>query len=119
MRILIVDDNALVRRTIRVVLAGVATEIDECADGDEVLAHFESFSPEVVLMDVGMARMDGIGATALLRAAHPDARVIVVSDFDQDDVRSAARDAGAEGYVTKHDLLDLRTLLTERRDAAS
>ena len=111
MRILIVDDNAYVRRTIRVVLAGLATEIDECADGDEVLAHFEAFSPEVVLMDVTMARMDGIGATAMLLAAHPEARVIVVSDHDQEDMRRAAREAGAEGYVAKRDLLDLRTLL--------
>jgi len=115
MRVLIVDDNEHVRRTIRAVLAGLATEIDECADGDEVLARFESFAPQWVLMDVRMSRMDGIGATEMLLAAHPEARVIVVSDYDQADVRCAARKAGAEGYVAKRDLLDLRTLLTEPR----
>jgi len=114
MRVLIVDDNEFVRKTIRHVLAGVATEVDECTDGDEVLAHYESFSPQVVLMDVRMQRVDGISATAMLRAAHPEARVIVVSDYDQDDMRKAAREAGAEGYVTKRDLLDLQELLTER-----
>jgi len=113
MRVLIVDDNGFVRRTIRAVLADLAIEFDECADGDEVLARFESFWPQWVLMDLHMQRMDGLRATERLRAAHPEARVIVVSDHDQEDLRRAAREAGAEGYVAKRDLLDLRNLMTE------
>ena len=112
MRVLIVDDNPQVRRTIRDVLVDVATEFSECADGDEVLARFEAFVPDWVLMDVRMARVDGIAATAALRTAHPEARVVMVSDHDQPDIRSAARRAGAEGYVAKRDLLDLPRLLT-------
>ena len=111
MRVLIVDDEPLVRRIIREVLAGLATEIEECADGDEVLASFEAFSPECVLMDLRMARMDGFRATAMLREAHPEARIIIVSDHDEEDVRRAARTAGADGYVSKRDLTELQTLL--------
>src|SRR5262245_61783924 len=99
LRILIVDDNALVRRTIRAILEDLPAEIVECADGDEVLPSYESFAPDWVLMDIGMPRMDGIAATAALRAAHPDARVLMVSEHDQADIRRAADRAGASGYV--------------------
>jgi CheY-like chemotaxis protein len=111
MRVLIVDDNAGMRRTIRDVLEDLDPDVDECADGDEVLARFEAFLPDWVLMDVRMPRVDGIAATARLCASHPGARVIVVSDHDHDDMRRAARRAGAVGYVAKRDLLELPRLL--------
>lgn len=114
LRVLIVDDNPLVRRTIRDILEELSPMLEECADGDEVVARFEAFCPDWVLMDVRMARVDGIAATATLRATHPDARVIVVSDHDQEDIRRAATRAGAVGYVVKRDLLDLPRLLLER-----
>ena len=113
LRVLIVDDNAGMRRTIRDVLEDLGPEVDECGDGDEVLARFEAFAPDWVLMDVRMARVDGIAATAALRKAHPEARVIMVSDHDQEDVRRAADRAGAVGYVAKRDLLELPRLLRE------
>ena len=111
LRILVVDDNALVRQMIRDVLEDLPVEIVECADGDEVVARYEAFAPDWVLMDIRMPRMDGIAATAALRAAHPEARVLVVSEHDQDDIRRAAGRAGAEGYVRKKDLLELRSWL--------
>lgn len=112
LRVLVVDDNPLVRRTIRDVLEeDLAVEILECCDGDEVLARYEAFGPDWVLMDIRMARVDGIAATAALRAAHPEARILVVSEHDQDDIRRAARRAGAEGCVGKADLLELRKWL--------
>src|SRR5215470_13523604 len=105
LRLLIVDDNVRMRRTIREVVAPLAPLIEECADGDEVLGRFEGFSPDFVLMDIRMARVDGITAAVSLLAAHPAARIIAVSDHDQDDLRRAARDAGIEAFVAKSDLL--------------
>ena len=112
LRVLIVDDQPGIRSLIRTILEDITTDIDECADGDGVLTHFEAFRPHWVLMDVWMPRMDGISATALLCAAHPEARVIVVSDHDLVEVWSDARLAGAKAYVSKRNLLDLRELLT-------
>jgi two-component system response regulator DegU len=111
LRLLLVDDSVEVRRTIRAVVADLVADVAECGDGDEVLARFEAFRPDLVLMDIRMPRMDGIRATELLKAAHPGARVVMVSDFEEDDLRAAAHEAGAEGYVTKSDLLILRDLL--------
>ncbi len=110
-RILVVDDSPRVRRTIRELVADLAGAIQECADGDEVLASYVSFRPHWVLMDVRMTRMDGIRATTQLVAAHPEARVVIVSDYEQQDLQDAARRAGAVGYVAKSDLLPLRTML--------
>src|SRR5262245_31906675 len=112
LRLLVVDDNARVRRTIREVVSGLNAVIAECTDGDEVLAAFEAFGPDFVLMDIRMARVDGIAAAISLRAAHPEARIIAVSDHDHDDVRKAARDAGMEAFVAKGDLLQLGRVLT-------
>lgn len=112
-RILLVDDSPRVRATIRAVLAGLASEVEECFDGDQVLAAYEAFRPDVVLMDIRMPGMDGIQATALLKKVHPAARVVIVSDHEQDDLRAAASKAGAEAYVAKTDLRVLRRLLTE------
>jgi CheY-like chemotaxis protein len=112
LRLLIVDDNARVRRTIRESVSGLDPVIEECSDGDEVLARFEAFSPDFVLMDLRMARVDGLAAAVSLLAAHPDARIIAVSDHDHDDVRRAAREAGMEAFVAKSDLLQLARILS-------
>jgi CheY-like chemotaxis protein len=114
LRLLIVDDNARVRRTIREIVSGLHAVVDECSDGDEVLARFEAFAPDVVLMDIRMARVDGIAAAVSLRAAHPHARIIAVSDQDQPDVRRAAHAAGMEEFVAKSDLFQLGRLLAKR-----
>lgn len=111
LRVLIVDDNALIRRMIRDVLEDLPVEIAECADGDEALARYDAFDPDWVLMDIRMSRVDGITATAALCEAHPDARILMVSEHDQEDIRSAARRAGAAGYVHKRDLRELRKWL--------
>lgn len=111
LRVLIVDDSPEVRQTIRDILEDLSPHFEECADGGDVLARFEAFEPDWVLMDLRMPHVDGIAATATLRAAHPDARVVMVSDHDQEDIRRAAQRAGAVAYVRKRDLLELRRLL--------
>ncbi|MBS1796533.1 MAG: response regulator transcription factor [Acidobacteria bacterium] len=112
MRILIVDDNAAMRRLIRAVLNAVG-EIHECADGDEVLAVFARYEPDWVVMDVQMKRLGGIRATRLLKESFPAARVVMLSKHADDDVRAAAREAGACGYLVKDDLGALRRFLLE------
>jgi DNA-binding NarL/FixJ family response regulator len=111
MKLLIVDDDAGIRQLISVVLAAVSPEIAECADGADALSAYETHRPDVVLMDIAMAHVDGLAATASITAAHPDARVVIVSNHDEPDLRAAAHQAGACGYVVKRNLLDLVPLL--------
>jgi DNA-binding NarL/FixJ family response regulator len=107
MLIQIVDDSPNMRETIKSVLSGLSTEFIESSDGDEAIQQFSFRRPDVVIMDIRLERTDGIAATRAIRSRYPEARVIVVTQYDDDDLRIAARDAGASGYVLKDDLSDL------------
>lgn len=113
MKLLIVDDNPGVRKVIRNLVASVAREIRECADGAGVLALFTLERPDFVLMDIQMEGVNGITATRQMMAIDPAARVIIVTDYDQLDLREAAYQAGACGYVSKENLLELVPLLEQ------
>ena len=113
MKLLIVEDNASTRRLIKMIVAGVATKIYECADGAEALGSYIAHRPDFVLMDLAMERMDGITATRQIRASDPAARIIIVTQYDQADLWEAAKAAGACGYVHKENLLEVVRLLRE------
>lgn len=115
MQVLIVDDNKVIRGLIRSVLGDVA-EVFECSDGDEAVAAYLRFQPDWVVMDVRMARVGGIVATRLLRKAFPHARVVMLSKHSDEDIRAAAAEAGASGYLLKDDLSVLRRFLLERKN---
>ena len=111
MTVLIVEDNASVRRLLRRSVQQIATEIWECADGADALAVYSEQLPNVVLMDVRMPIMDGLAATRHIRKADPQARIIIVTDCDDEETRAAASEAGAWGYALKQDLTTLEALI--------
>ena len=113
--ILIVDDSAPMRRTIRSLLGKVAGEMHECSDGDEALAAYERYRPDWVVMDVKMERVDGIAATRQIVAAFPEAKVAILTNYDVHDLEKVARDAGACACLLKDDLLSLRRIVAEKR----
>ena len=107
MTILIVDDSASVRRLLRQLLKHLGAEVFECQDGADAEAAYAQHHPHVVLMDVGMPRLDGLAATRLLLRQFPDARVVIVTDYGDDVMRQAAATAGACDFVPKDDLTGL------------
>ena len=111
MKILIVDDNANMRRALKSLLADGETEFVECEDGVDALAAYTAHQPDVVLMDVAMPKMDGITATAQVIQAVPTARIIILTSYAHEDMRQAAQVAGARGYVLKENLLEVRQWL--------
>jgi two-component system chemotaxis response regulator CheY len=113
MKILIADDNASMRRMIRTLFQNVAEEIFECADGSEAVETYNRITPDWVLMDFGMPEMDGLTAIRLIIANDPQARVLLVTQHDDDDLRQAAREAGARGFVLKDNLFSLRSTITK------
>lgn len=109
-RVLIVDDSEQMRELIKMMLVGVAEIVGECSDGADALACYEESRPDWVLMDWEM-RTDGLTTTRRILAAHPDARILIVTSHDDDELRNAATQAGARGFVLKDDLLALGSFL--------
>lgn len=111
--LLIVDDNAKMRLLIRSIVENVSADVVECDDGSEALPAYIAHRPEWVLMDVEMTGMDGIQATRAITERFPDARIIIVTQYTDAGTRSAAAAAGATGFVSKDNLIELRALLTQ------
>ena len=100
----------------RALLREHPVEFFECGDGEEAVALYAVERPDWVLMDIRMPRLDGLGAIRRIRADHPRSRFIIVTDYDDQDLRAKAAALGAEGYVLKDNLAPLPALLRERID---
>jgi DNA-binding NarL/FixJ family response regulator len=102
-RVLIVDDDDLMRAGLRAVLS-TDERIDVVAEAPDGRAGVEAaiaFRPNVVLMDVRMPDLDGIAATRELLAVLPAARIVILTTFEQDDYIFGALRAGASGFLLK------------------
>ncbi|MCO6452928.1 MAG: response regulator transcription factor [Caldilineales bacterium] len=103
LRLLLVDDQRLMRDGLRTLLE---LEDDmrvagEAENGEEALAQYESLKPNVVLMDVRMPVMDGVEATRQMCERWPEAQVIILTTFDDDEYVFEGLRAGARGYLLK------------------
>ncbi|MFB8147941.1 response regulator [Microbacterium sp. NPDC056003] len=105
-RLLIADDHPVVRAG----LAGLLSDepgfevVAEASDGDEAVTLARATSPDVVLMDLRMPRVDGVSATARIaggEAGSPPPRVLILTTYESDDQILAAIEAGASGYLLK------------------
>jgi DNA-binding NarL/FixJ family response regulator len=102
-RVLLVDDQSLLRLGFRMVLEAQPDieVVGEAGDGAQAVAMTRSLSPDVVLMDVRMPVMDGIQATRQIVAAGSAARILVLTTFNLDEYVFAALRAGASGFLLK------------------
>jgi NarL family two-component system response regulator LiaR len=103
-RVVLVDDHAVVREGLRTFLElqdGISV-VGEAGDGSEGVAAAERLRPDVVLMDLVMPRLDGVGAMRELRRRVPEARVIVLTSFTDEEKLLPALQAGAAGYLLKN-----------------
>jgi DNA-binding NarL/FixJ family response regulator len=102
--VLIVDDHAVVREGLRAFLQlqdGIEVA-GEAGDGEEALEQALALRPDVILMDLVMPKLDGVGAMRELRARAPESRVIVLTSFLDDERLLPAIQAGAAGYLLKN-----------------
>ena len=109
--LLLVEDHAPMRATLRMWLSDLAAPIAECDNGAEVCACYTAHHPDWVLMDIELPGQDGIAATRALLTQDPAARVLIVTGYDDAELRLAAQAAGARGYVLKENLAEVRQWL--------
>ena len=102
-KVLLVDDDALVRAGLRIILSSAedVEVVGEVDDGAGAVAAVRQHRPDVVLMDIRMAQVDGITATAALRRLDRPPQVIVLTTFHGDDQVMSALRAGASGFLVK------------------
>jgi NarL family two-component system response regulator LiaR len=102
-RVMIVDDHPVVRRGIESLLAEEEDiqVVGEAVNGKDAIGKVESLEPDVILMDLVMPEMSGIEAIEKITAAHPDARILVMTSFAADDKVFPSIKAGALGYLLK------------------
>jgi DNA-binding NarL/FixJ family response regulator len=107
-RTLIVDDDASFRRRVKEFLASEPDieVVGEAADGQEGIFKARELQPDVVLMDVRMPGTNGISATRQLKDEMPELKVIVLTIYDLEEYREAAKASGASGYVIKKSLIE-------------
>jgi DNA-binding NarL/FixJ family response regulator len=105
LRILIADDQPLVRKAIRVLLESRAgwKVCAEAADGREAVAKTKELSPDIVVMDLSMPHMNGLDATREIHSSCPQTQVLILTLYHFPELARAAQHAGAQGCVLKSD----------------
>ena len=120
-RILVVDDHPIVRQGLKTLLEGHLgwQVIGEASDGAEALDKAKELSPDVMVLDVTMPRMNGLEACRLLRRQSPELEILFVTQHDSPQMMREALEAGARGYVVKsnaaRDLLAAVEAVSEHR----
>ncbi len=105
---MLVDDHAMVRQGLRSILTGYSNMeiVGEAANGVEALCAVEQHRPTVVIMDINMPRMDGIEATARIKARYPEIFVIGLSVNAGSENQQAMQNAGAAALLTKEAVVE-------------
>ena len=99
-RILVVDDEPQIRRTMRATLTGAGYEIDDAKTGEESLEKVRAFHPDLVLLDINMPGMGGLAACRLIRA-DTNVAIIMLTARNKESDKVEALDAGADDFITK------------------
>jgi DNA-binding NarL/FixJ family response regulator len=109
--VVVADDHPVVRSGLVAILDGHPglCVVGTAADGEEALLRCAELHPDVVVMDLRMPRLDGIGATRRLTAEQPRVRVLVLTTYDTDADVLRAMEAGATGYLLKDAPIDVLT----------
>jgi DNA-binding NarL/FixJ family response regulator len=111
MKVLLVEENSAVRNLVRRVVTSPGTWIQECTDAAQAMAAYAAGRPDFVIMDTGMKDLNGIEVIRQIKTMDPEARIVLVSDYDDAAMRERARLVGAFAYVLKDNLLEIADLL--------
>lgn len=109
--VLIVDDSQPMRELIKLTLIGVAEVVGECSDGAEAVSEYKRLRPDWVLMDYAMPGMDGLTATRQIITLDSKARILLVTQHDDEEIRQAAGEAGALMVLLKENLFTIPSKL--------
>ncbi|MDM8536126.1 response regulator [Desulfobacterales bacterium HSG17] len=113
-RILIVDDSSIMRKMVRKTLeTGGHVIVGEAKDGKEAIALYPLCTPDLVTMDITMREMDGFAAAKEILKYDKNARIIFLSNLNEETYSQEAKDLGGMGYVNKHSSKEILTIIAD------
>jgi two-component system response regulator DegU len=115
MTILLVDDNNKFRAFVkRMLLSSIHNleKIYECEDGKEAVSMYGEIKPDWVLMDIELPNIDGLEASLRIKKEFPDAKIAIVSQYNDNSYRETAKSIGINEYIQKDNLDDLINLIS-------
>ncbi|HAO19342.1 MAG: hypothetical protein BWK80_14835 [Desulfobacteraceae bacterium IS3] len=113
-RVLIVDDSSIMRKMVRKTLESEAiTVAGEAKSGKEAIELYQNLKPDAVTMDITMREMDGFTAAKEILKLDPKAKIVFLSNLDEDKYSADAKQLGAIGYVNKHRSAEILTLIKQ------
>jgi DNA-binding NarL/FixJ family response regulator len=119
MLVMIVDDSLKIRNLIKKLLYRRLEDIDiiECSDGQQAIEAYKSSKPDWVLMDIEMKPVNGLTATSEITKDHPEAKIVIVTQYNETEFREAAMNAGAIAFLCKDSLMEIPTIIQRGRAA--
>lgn len=93
-------------------MASPTVDVYECEDGSEAFELYDRLHPDLVLMDVEMKDVDGITATREIVKVYPKAKIVIVTSYDHEQMRQAAKHAGASGFIGKENLFEIKKFIS-------
>lgn len=113
MKLLIIDDNAKIRKMLNEILSSTFDEIHEHDDGLGAERAYSEHRPDYVLMDIKMKNLDGISATRDILKKHPDAKVIMITHYNDPEIKKESFIAGAMKFINKENLAELTSFFDD------
>lgn len=101
LRILLVEDEAVNRLVLAKILTRLQADVKQAADGQEALDVLEAYAPDLVITDLNMPRLDGLGLVRALRARGSNLPVLVLSAHNEESYQTAAAELGVSGFLFK------------------
>ena len=111
MRLMIVDDNKLMRKTIIQMVAKKGDKILECCCGKEAVEKYSGFNPHWILMDIQMKEMNGFKAAEEILQQNPETNIAFVTNHNLDVYRETAKAIGINHYILKKNLFKINEIL--------
>ncbi|NOX19260.1 MAG: response regulator [Chlorobi bacterium] len=103
MKIMVVDDSPRIRKLLRILIDN-KNDFSECGSGTEAIKKYAEFLPDWVLMDIEMPEMDGFEASSKILADYPNAKILMVTQYDEPEFRRKAEKIGIVDYILKDNL---------------